>query len=73
MKKEKNICDIIFNHVKKPSEYLMCRSMNVFDDKYRVNIYTKRYVEGIEGKQIKHSYFCRFNDESGNLTIISGA
>lgn len=73
MKKEKNICDIIFNHVDRPKDYLMCKSVNVFDDKYRVNIYTKRYVEGIEGNQIKHSYFCKFNNDNGQLTIMSGA
>lgn len=72
MKKEKSICDIIFDHVEKPDDFLMCKSINVFDDRYRVNIYTKRYVEGIEGKCIKHSYFCKY-DASGNLNIISGA
>jgi len=67
----KDVCNKILDKVGKPDNFLMCRAMNVFDDKYRVNIYTKRYVEGIEGRTIQHSYFCSYN--SGNINIISGA
>lgn len=64
-------CDIIFDHVNKPDKFLMCRSVNVFDDKWRVNIYSKRYVEGIEGKCISASYFVKFNTEDNKLHIIT--
>jgi hypothetical protein len=71
MKKKIEPCEIIFNHVEKPKNFLMCKSTNVFDDKWRINIYSKRYVEGIEGKYISGSYFTRIDSESGELTIIS--
>jgi len=64
-------CDVIFNHVSKPSDYLYCRSINVFDDRWRVNIYSKRYVDDIEGKYISHSYFVHFNTETNALKIVS--
>ncbi len=63
-------CDVIFNHTDKPKDFLMCRSTNVFDDKWRVNIYSKRYVEGIEGKYISGSYFVQFNSDDNALHII---
>jgi hypothetical protein len=64
-------CDVIFNYVEKPKDYLFCKSMNVFDDKWRVNIYSKRYVEGIEGKYISSSYFVKFNTENNVVTFVS--
>ena len=56
-------CDVIFNHTDKPKDFLMC-------DKWRVNIYSKRYVEGIEGKYISGSYFVQFNSDDNALHII---
>jgi hypothetical protein len=64
-------CDIIFNHVTKPDDFLCCKSINVFDDRWRVNIYSKRCVEGIEGKRISQSYFINFNNANGNMTFVS--
>ena len=63
-------CDIIFNHVDKPKDYLFCKSMNVFNDKWRVNIYSRREIEGIEGKYISSSYFVKMN-KNGNLEFVS--
>jgi hypothetical protein len=64
-------CDVIFNQVDKPNDFLYCRSINVFDDRWRVNIYSKRYVEDIEGKYISKSYFIHFNNANGNMTFVS--
>lgn len=64
-------CDFIFDHVEKPADYIFSRCFNVFDDKWRVNIYSKRYVEGIEGKYISNSYFVKFNTDNNNLTFVS--
>lgn len=65
-------CDVIFSHVEKPKDYLMCKSINVYDDRWRVNIYSKRMVDGIEGKYISQSFFTHFNTATGDLKIISG-
>jgi hypothetical protein len=64
-------CDVIFSHVDKPQDFLFCKSMNVYDDRWRVNIYSKRLVDGIEGKFISKSFFTSFNKSSGELTILS--
>lgn len=64
-------CDFIFDYVTKPSDYIFSRCFNVFDDKWRVNIYSKRYVEGIEGKYISNSYFVKFNIDNNKISFVS--
>jgi hypothetical protein len=64
-------CDVIFNHVDKPKDYLYCRSINLYDDRWRVNVYSKRYVDDIEGKFISSSYFIQFNKGTGGVTFVS--
>jgi hypothetical protein len=65
-------CDVLFNHVEKPKNYLNCQSVNLFDNRWRVNIYSKRFVEGIEGKYISQSYFVHFDKfiDSGTYTLV---
>jgi len=58
-----NICAQIFKIEKRPDNYLMCKSINVYDNRYRVNVYVKTYVEGIEGKRIGASYFIKYENE----------
>lgn len=64
-------CDVIFNHVEKPKDYLMCKSINVYDDRWRVNVYSKHFVDGIEGKRISSSYFVHFNKSTGSMELVS--
>lgn len=65
-----NVCGLLFKQIDRPLGYLMCRAINVYDDRYRINVYVKTDVEGIEGKRIANSYFCKL-DEHNNLTILS--
>lgn len=64
-------CDVLFNHIKKPDDYIHCRSINVYDDRWRVNVYSKIYVDGIEGKRISNSYFVHFNKATGDINFVS--
>lgn len=64
-------CDVLFTHMEKPQDYLYCRSINVYDDRWRVNVYSKRFVEGIEGKYISQSYFVHFNKANGDINFVS--
>ena len=64
-------CDVIFNHVQKPKDYLMCKSINLFENRWRVNVYSKRLVDGIEGKYISNSYFVHFSTSNGNIEFVS--
>ena len=58
-----NICAQIFKTDKKPDNYIMCRAINVYDNRYRVNVYVKTDVEGIEGKRIGASYFIKYEND----------
>lgn len=64
-------CDVIFNYTDKPEDYLMCKSMNVYDDRWRINIYSKHTVNGIEDKRISKSFFASFNTNTCELKIIT--
>lgn len=64
-------CDVIFNYVEKPKDYLMCKSINVYDNRWRVNIYNKRLVNGIEGNHISSSYFVYFDSSNGDIEFVS--
>jgi len=67
----KEVCDKLLNKVGKPDNYFMCKCMNVYDDRYRVNVYVKEDIEDLTGHKqyIKDSYFCRY--DGTNLTIMS--
>jgi hypothetical protein len=69
LSENKDVCISVLDKVGKPEHYLMCKAMNVYDDKYRVNIYSKRWVDGIEGKSISKSYFVRYGADG--LHILS--
>jgi hypothetical protein len=55
-----DVCNLVMKEKGKPEGYLMCKAMNVFDNKYRVNIYSKRLVDGIEGNTISQTYFVSY-------------
>ena len=65
------VCEKIFDLIDKPDNYLMCKAMNVYDDRYRVNIFVKEDVDDITGHKqyISSSYFCTY--DGSNLTIVS--
>ncbi len=65
-----DVCGLLFKQVDRPLGYLMCRAINVYDDRYRINVYVKTDVDGIEGKRISTSYFCKL-DEHNHLTILT--
>jgi hypothetical protein len=65
-----NPCDVIFNYIDKPKDYCGCKSINLFEDRWRVNIYSKRYIDNIEGKYISKSYFVYFDQGNGNIEFV---
>lgn len=69
----KEVCEKVLKKVGKPDNFYMCKAMNVFDDKYRVNVYTtvmRGENNDLEGLSISRSYFVRYSDK-GVLTIVS--
>ena len=65
------VCDKLLKKVGKPDNYYMCKAMNVYDDRYRVNVYVSEDVEDLTGHKlyIDKSYFCKYN--GNKLTIMS--
>ena len=64
-----DVCTLVLKDKGKPEGYLMCKAINVFDNRYRVNIYTKRTIEGIEGRTISQSYFVKYAKDT--ITYLS--
>jgi len=67
------VCDLMLNMVGKPSNFFKCKAINVYDDRYRVNIYCTREVDGIEGKHIISSYFIKYNEDNKEINIINSS
>jgi len=71
MVRETDVCCLLFKQVEKPKNYMMCKAMNVYDNKYRINVYTKHEEEGLFKQRISNSYFTKLN-EAGSLEILMG-
>ena len=72
LKTNPHVCAKVLDKVGKPDNFYECRSLNVFDNKYRVNIYTRESVEGLytgEGTRIAKSYFVKL--DGNDVTILS--
>lgn len=59
---------LLFKQVEKPRNHLMTKIINVFDNRYRINVYVELFEDNLVKKRIHSSYFCHYNP--GKLTII---
>lgn len=66
-----DVCCLLFKQVEKPQHYMMCKAMKVYDNKYRINVYTRHEEEGLTKQRISNSYFAKLN-EVGSLEILMG-
>lgn len=69
-KKITDICSALFDIVDKPKNYYSCRAINVFDNKYRINVYVREEVDGLVRQTIGNSYFASI--DSGKINIMYG-
>ena len=60
---------LLFKQVEKPKHYLMTRIINVWENRYRINVYVEIEEDNLIKKRIHSSYFCHYSP--GKLTIIS--
>ncbi len=69
MDNDKDVCGLLFKQIKKPDNFEMCRAINVYDNKYRVNVYTRSYDEfwQIDKIRITQSYLAKLDGDT--LTI----
>lgn len=72
MKKQKSnlapvmdICDLLWEQVEKPKNLETCRAINVYDNKYRINVYTRSHDElyDIDRIRITQSYFVKLDGD----------
>lgn len=59
---------LLFKQVERPKHHLMTKIINVYDNRYRINIYTQIEEDGLIKKKIAASYFCHYSP--GKLDII---
>ena len=64
-----DVCQLLFKQIEKPKNLETCKAVNVYDNKYRVNVYTRSHcpIYDIDQIRITQSYFCHLNGEE--LTI----
>jgi hypothetical protein len=61
---------LLFKQVGKPKDYLMTKIVNVYDNRYRINVYCEQEEDSLMKKRICASYFCHYTKDS--LDIIKG-
>jgi len=64
-----DVCQLLFKQIEKPKNLETCKAVNVYDNKYRVNVYTRSHcpIYDVDQVRITQSYFCHLNGEE--LTI----
>lgn len=56
-------CDLIFQYIDKPEKYSHCRAINTFDNRWRVNIYSKCTIHDIDTIRMSNSYAVNMIDK----------
>lgn len=64
-----HVCDLLFQRIGRPKNLVSCRAINVYDNKYRINVYTKAMVDDIETRRLTYSCAARLLDDK-TLNII---
>jgi len=59
---------LLFKQVEKPKHYLMTRIINLWENRYRINVYIEMEEDNLIKKRIHSSYFCHYSP--GKLKII---
>ncbi len=60
-----DVCNLLWKQIERPKNIIECRAINVYDNKYRINIYTKHHdpLYDIDKVRITQSYFARLDGE----------
>lgn len=60
---------LLFKQVEKPKKHLMTKIINLWENRYRINVYIEIEEDNLIKKRIHSSYFCHYSP--GKLKIIS--
>jgi hypothetical protein len=61
---------LLFKQVQKPKNHLMTRIINLWENRYRINVYVEIEQDNLTKRKIDSSYFCHYIP--GKLTIVHG-
>jgi len=61
---------LLFKQVSKPKYHLMTKVIHLWDNRYRINVYTETERDGLMRRKIANSYFCHHNKDVDELVII---
>ena len=62
---------LLFKQVEKPKRHLMTKIINLWENRYRINIYIEIEEDNLTKRKIHSSYFCHYT--SGYLKILETA
>jgi len=62
---------LLFKQVEKPKHHLMTKIINVWENRYRINVYTEIEEDNLTKRKIHSSYFCHYSP--GKLEIKDGS
>lgn len=60
---------LLFKQVAKPKHHFMTKIINVWENRYRINIYIQIEEDNLTKRKIYSSYFCHY--KPGKLTIVT--
>jgi hypothetical protein len=61
---------LLFRQVSKPKYHFMTKIINVWENRYRINVYVEIEEDNLIKRKIHSSYFCHYSP--GKLTIVDG-
>ena len=61
---------LLFKQVPKPKRHLITKIINVWENRYRINVYVEIDEDNLTKRKIYSSYFCHY--VPGKLTIVDG-
>lgn len=61
---------LLFKQVEKPKHHLTTKIFNVWENRYRINVYIEFEEDNLVKKRIHSSYFCHYSP--GELKIVDG-
>jgi hypothetical protein len=71
--KEQIVADLIWSKVEKPENHIFTKAHNVFEDRYRVNSFSRVWMgedKDLAGQKISYSALVRYDSETHELTIM---
>ena len=60
-----DVCSMIMKQVEKPEGFDRCKAINVYDNRYRINVYTRTHdeIHDIDKVRITQSYFAQLDGD----------